>query len=540
LTRDGNAHSRILQSGTGAAFFETDRALYAASTVTVLDRASNAADTHMQVTFRLNGNVVEAVVAPTTTLLDWLRDERGLTGTKEGCNEGDCGACSVMMTGEDGARAMNACILFMGQLDGHAIRTVEGIAAPDGTPHPVQQAMIDHHGSQCGFCTPGFVVTMATAHLNGATDHDDQMAGNLCRCTGYAPIVRAAKAAEASAVPRHMRDEPLRSSLSKYPGGDAQRPGAASPPSYATIPADWGGTDPVAGTGADDRGDASRTAAAHRPTSVDELARLYAATPDATLVAGATDVGLWITKGLRDLGTVIFLNGVADMRRIEISDQAISIGAGVTLAALRRAIAPYHPSFAELIRRYGSTQIRNAATIGGNIANGSPIGDGPPALIALGATLHLRRGDTTRELSIEDFFLDYGKQDRHRGEFVDAVSIPRQTDRLICQKISKRFDQDISALCGCFNITADGGVVTAARIAFGGMAGIPKRARATEDALIGCPLTPEGIGPAQAALGQDFDPMSDMRASAGYRLEAARGMLARLVSDEPSVLEVRA
>ncbi|WP_375260903.1 xanthine dehydrogenase small subunit [Palleronia sp.] len=491
----------------------------------------------MKVRFRLNGDPVEAETAPTTTLLDWLRETRGLTGTKEGCNEGDCGACSVMVTDERGARALNACILFMGQLDGHAVRTVEGLAAPDGTPHPVQQAMVDHHGSQCGFCTPGFVVTMATAHLNCATDHDDQLAGNLCRCTGYAPIIRAAKAVESLPVPDHMRDTPL----SRTSEGDAPHPGAAPAPSYADTPADWGGRDPLAGTGADSRGDPARTAGALRPASTDELARLYLDHPDATLVAGATDVGLWVTKGLRDLGTALFLNGVTDLQRIEEIDGALRIGAGVTLTRLREAVAPRHPSLAEMLRRFGSTQVRNAGTIGGNIANGSPIGDGPPALIALGAVLHLRRGDARREIPLEDFFIDYGKQDRQPGEFVEAVSIPDQPDRLSCQKLSKRFDQDISAVCGCFNITTEGGTVTAARIAFGGMAGTPKRARLTEDALIGQPLTPEGVALAQAALEQDFTPLSDMRASARYRVEAAKGMLLRLASaDEPSVLEVRA
>ena len=490
----------------------------------------------MKVSFRLNGTPVEVETTPTTTLLDWLREARGLTGTKEGCNEGDCGACSVMVTDADGAKALNACILFMGQLDGHAVRTVEGLAAPDGTPHPVQQAMVDHHGSQCGFCTPGFVVTMATAHLNGATDHDDQLAGNLCRCTGYAPIIRAAKAAESATVPDHMRDIPLASGTRAATGGTD---GPA--PSYPDTPADWGGRDPLAGTGADDRGDPTRTHSAHRPGSADELAALYIDHPDATLVAGATDVGLWVTKGLRDLGTVIFLNGVTDLQQIEDTDGALRIGAGVTLSRLRQAISSRHPSFAELIRRYGSTQVRNAATIGGNIANGSPIGDGPPALIALGATLHLRRGEARREMPLEDFFIDYGKQDRQLGEFVEAVSVPDQPDRLTCQKLSKRFDQDISAVCGCFNITTEGGTVTAARIAFGGMAGTPKRARHTEDALIGQPLTPEGVAAAQAALEQDFTPLSDMRASSRYRLEAAKGMLLRLAtSDEPSVLEVRA
>ena len=447
----------------------------------------------MQVRFRLNGNIVQADTPPTTTLLDWLRETRGMTGTKEGCNEGDCGACTVMVTDEDGPRALNACILFMGQLDGRAIRTVEGISGPDGALHPVQRAMIDYHGSQCGFCTPGFVVSMATGHLKGRTDHDDQLAGNLCRCTGYAPIVRAARAAEKAPVPDWMDDAP-------------------TTPQGATA----------------------------RPETVDALAEWCVANPKGTLIAGATDVGLWVTKGLRELEPVCFLNGIPELRRIEVGDDAIRIGAGATYAALREAIGPHHPSFAELLRRFGSAQVRNAATVGGNIANGSPIGDGPPALIALGATLHLRHGAERREMPLEDFFVEYGTQDRQPGEFVEAVTLPRQPDRLSCQKVSKRFDQDISAVCGCFNVAIEDGVVARARIAFGGMAGIPKRATATETALLGQPLTLEGVEAAQAALDEDFEPLSDMRASARYRLAAAKGMLARLAEPGPSILEVSA
>ncbi len=451
----------------------------------------------MNISFLLNGETISlSNVQPTMTLLDWLREERGLTGTKEGCNEGDCGACSVMVTTSDGARALNACILFLGQLNGKAVRTVEGMSAPDGTLHPVQSAMVDHHGSQCGFCTPGFIVSMATAHLNGARDHDDQLAGNLCRCTGYAPIVQAAEAVEDVPVPTWVRDTPV-----PAPSHDI-------------------------------------------PNNSDELAELYAARPDATLIAGATDVGLWVTKGMRTLDPVIFLGACQDLRTIEVGTDEIRIGAMVDMNALRSVIQEHHPSYAEMIRRYGSVQVRNAATIGGNIANGSPIGDNPPALIALDATVHLRKGDTRRDLPMENFFLDYGKQDRAPGEFVEAVSIPRQADRLKCYKLSKRFDQDISAVCGCFNIAVENGVVTTARIAFGGMAGIPKRATSVEAALVGQPWNSETIESAQAGFDTDFEPMSDMRASAAYRQGIARAMLARYFAEDQgtmaSVLEVQA
>ena len=263
------------------------------------------------------------------------------------------------------------------------------------------------------------------------------------------------------------------------------------------------------------------------PKNADALADWYANHPDATLIAGATDVGLWVTKQLRDLAPVAFIAGIEDLRGVTVTETDVRIGAVTPLAEIMRALAPLHPGFAELIRRYGSAQVRAAATIGGNIANGSPIGDGPPALIALGATLHLRRGATRRAIPLEDFFIDYGKQDRAAGEFVEAVSFPRQPDRLRCYKISKRFDQDISALCGCFNVTVTGGVVSDASIVFGGMAGTPKRARTVERALLGRTWAEDTIEAALPAFAEDFQPIDDMRASADYRMNTARNLLRR-------------
>ena len=451
----------------------------------------------MDVTFLLNGETTHVRnVQATQTLLDWLRETRGLSGTKEGCNEGDCGACSVVVQDEGGTKALNACILFMPQLQGKTVRTVEGVSGPDGELHPVQEAMIEHHGSQCGFCTPGFIASMVAAHSNGATDHDDQLAGNLCRCTGYAPIIRAAEAAQDQPVPTWVKDNlPTVEASSEF-----------------------------------------------QPTSSDELAEIYAAHPDATLVAGATDVGLWVTKQLRALDPVIFLGRCADLKNISVSDTELSFGAMVDMNAMRAAIEPHHPFYGEMLRRYASTQIRNAATLGGNVANGSPIGDNPPALIALGATLHLRKGDTKRSMPIEDFFIAYGKQDRAPGEFVEKITIPRQEDRLKVYKLSKRFDQDISAVLGAFNISVSAGVVTSARIAFGGMAATPKRATKVEAALLGAKWSKEGIAPALAAFAEDYTPMSDMRASASYRLETARNLLRRYLLEDQgiaaSVLEV--
>lgn len=454
-----------------------------------------------EIAFQLNGTPVRlAGVAPTRTLLDWLRENRGLCGTKEGCNEGDCGACTVVVSDDDGTRALNACILFLPQLHGKAVRTVEGLAGPAGQPHPVQQAMVDHHGSQCGFCTPGFVCSMAAGHLNKRHDHDTILAGNLCRCTGYAPIIRAAEAVEDLPVP------------------------------------EWFGHDTLPDvTPLNDEN-------AYRPTSSDDLARWYLDHPDGTLIAGATDVGLWVTKQLRDLSPVVFLNGITDLQQISDQGDHLRIGAGVTLSALRAHIAPLMPSFGEMLRRFASEQVRNAATIGGNIANGSPIGDGPPALIALGAKLHLRRGDARREIALEDFFIEYRKQDRLPSEFVEAISIPKAAPNLRCYKLSKRFDQDISAVCGCLNVEVVDGRVMSARLAYGGMAGIPKRAAAAEAALVGQVWDEAVIRRAMAAMAEDFTPMSDMRASATYRLQTAQNMLLRYFHDlagvQVSVLEV--
>ncbi len=444
-----------------------------------------------QVAFLLNGTPVQVSQPPTRTLLDYLRETKGLMGTKEGCNEGDCGACTVMVTDDQGARALNACILFLPQLSGKAIRTVEGLTGPQGQPHPVQEAMVAHHGSQCGFCTPGFVVSMAVAHLNGATDHDTQLAGNLCRCTGYAPIIRAAQSAETAPIPDWMKPDQAFILTQISP--------SSSP--------------------------------AFRPTTSAELADWYVQNPDATLIAGATDVGLWVTKQLRDLPKVAFLNGIKDLQTITRQTDHLRIGAGVTITDLLTAIQPLHPSFAELLRRYGSVQVRNAATLGGNIANGSPIGDGPPALIALGATLHLRQGNTTRDMLLEKFFLDYRKQDRLQGEFVEAITIPTTAPALRCYKIAKRFDQDISAVCGCFNVTVTDGLVTEARLAFGGMAGIPKRATAVEAALLNQAWNEHTITQATTAFPQDFQPLTDMRASASYRLHVAQNLLTRYFHD---------
>lgn len=498
-------HSKPLAKSQHGTVALSSPVFYAASNASLLDIWYRGGAIPMNVSFMLNGTSVSLTDhSATTTLLDWLREERGLAGTKEGCNEGDCGACTVMVTDTDGARPLNACILFLPQLSGKHVTTVEGLSAPDGALHPVQEAMITHHGSQCGFCTPGFVMSMAAAHVNGDTDHDTSLAGNLCRCTGYAPIIRAARAAEGTPVPPHL-------------------PRQISPQTNETQPA---------------------TASFFQPKTADELAAHYLAHPDATLVAGATDVGLWVTKQFRELGLVVFLSECSDLRGIRKSSDGWHIGAMATIAELEHALAPHFPSLGKMLRRYGSAQVRAAATLGGNIANGSPIGDGSPAMIALGADVHLRRGDTRRQMPLEDFFVSYGKQDRLSGEFVEAITVPAQTDSLQCYKLSKRFDQDISAVCGCLNLPTDGETFGAVRLAFGGMAGTPARATNAEVAMTGHPVTLATIESAMNALTRDFAPLSDMRASADYRMQGAQNMLLRayhsISGTQTDLQEVRA
>ena len=364
--------------------------------------------------------------------------------------------------------------------------------------------MVDCHGSQCGFCTPGFVMSLFAFYRNGEvpTDQriDDALAGNLCRCTGYAPIAAAAvRMFELEAVANDRfaaREAETLGRLEALADNETVCVGPQGREFYA-------------------------------PADLDSLAEILARKPDARIVAGATDVGLWVTKHLRDIAPAVHIGRVGELRRISESDDAITIGAGATYDEALPVIAAHYPDFGELIRRIGGRQVRNMGTIGGNIANGSPIGDSPPALIAAGATLGLRLGASRRTLKLEDFFIDYGKQDSRPGEFVEYVELPKPQPGtgFRCYKISKRFDQDISAACGAFRLRLDGGTVADIRIAFGGMAEIPKRAAATEAALAGKPWTAETIEAALPAMEKDYTPIDDWRASAWYRMAVAKNLL---------------
>jgi xanthine dehydrogenase small subunit len=399
---------------------------------------------------------------------------------------------------------MNACILFVPMLHGKLVLTVESLQAQSGELHPVQQAMVDCHGSQCGFCTPGIVMALYAAYLSepckDAQRTNDVLAGNLCRCTGYSPIVEAA----------------MRMYEMARPVWDAERREG----------------DRVHLLSIQDEGTlnyAHEGASFLTPTSKDELCRLYSENPDATLISGATDVGLWVTKQHHSLPKIIYTGRVNSLKQIVTENGVLRIGAAVTWREAKKVLESRWPSFGELLRRFGSEQVRNGATIGGNIANGSPIGDGPPALIALGSRVLLRKGETSRSLPLEDFFIAYGKQDRAPGEIVEAIEVPlsASSEELGCYKISKRFDQDISAVCGCFNIRLKDGYVEAARICFGGMAPVPGRAIAVEGVLIGTAWTLATVERALAGFEADYTPIGDMRASACYRMKTAKNLLVR-------------
>jgi len=439
--------------------------------------------------FVLNGERVSlAQENPSRTLLTWLREARGLVGTKEGCAEGDCGACTVVLadltsSGKVRYQPVNACILCIGALEGKEVITVEGLKKGDRL-HAVQQAMVDCHASQCGFCTPGFVMALYAHCKSGAPPElADAIAGNLCRCTGYRPIVQAGKRA------RELAD------WQQEAAEDAERAKR-----IAALPRDM-----------------VRMTGFFAPLGAGEFARYLVEHPGATVLAGGTDIGLWLTKEHRDLDDVAYIGRVAELRKIEDTPKQLEIGAAVTYAEAYEALERIHPDIGELLRRLGAVQVRAAGTLAGNIANGSPIGDSMPVLLALDATLILQKGEATREARLARFYTGYRRSLLLPGEFIRAIRVPKLAPgaRFAAYKLSKRFDQDISSVCAAFHLHG-----SKARFGFGGMAATPARARQAEAAYAA-----KGIEAACTALVEDFSPISDQRASAWYRIRAAQALL---------------
>ncbi|HYP84371.1 xanthine dehydrogenase small subunit [Variovorax sp.] len=509
--------------------------------------STNSNTATQPIRFYHQGRVIDVEgVHPTRTVLDWLREDAHCAGTKEGCNEGDCGACTVVIgelaaPGAPGAvdglnlQTVNACIQFLPTLHGKALFTVEDLkrqcsagspgAAAATTPHgakratvplhPVQQAMVDCHGSQCGFCTPGFVMSLWSSYEHHQADGTrpsrqqlaDELSGNLCRCTGYRPILDAGQRMfDLPAV--RLDSRPVVEAL-KGIQGDA-------------------GFEYCAPLGA-------RTDRFHAPRTLDDLAALRQANPRAVVLAGSTDIGLWVNKQFRDLGDIIFVGDVAELKRVEERQgeqgAELYIGAGASLEAAWSALAARFEGLTDVWLRFASPPIRHAGTMGGNVANGSPIGDSAPVLMALDAQIELRQGARVRRMPLSDFYVDYMKNRLEPGEFVQAVAVPMSVAarRVRAYKISKRFDCDISALCGAFSLELDGqGRVKQVRLAFGGMAATVKRAARAEAALTGKPWTQEAVDAARQALAEDFTPLSDMRASAAYRLQVAANLITRL------------
>jgi xanthine dehydrogenase small subunit len=476
------------------------------------------------VRFLRNGRIVEIDdFSPSAVLLDYLRLTEHATGTKEGCGEGDCGACTVavgrLRDGKVVYEPVNSCIQLLGGIDTTDVVAVEDIAGVGGELHPVQKQMVEKHGSQCGYCTPGFVMSLFTLfhETKGPVDRgtiNDWIAGNLCRCTGYRPIVDAAIAA--CAEPRRDR----------FVAGANDMTGVLSFLSD--------GEDVFVGN--DERFFAA-------PGSLDSLAALYEKHPDATIVAGATDVGLWVTKQLRELPKIIHIGKVAGLDKVEDTGHELVIGAGATYAQAEPFLARIDPDIGELLRRLGSKQVRASGTVGGNVANGSPIGDTPPVLIALDAQMELRKGRQVRTMPVQDFYIEYGKQRRERGEFVTRLIIPRLRAGHVfrCYKVGKRFDQDISSVMGAFRFSVNSdGLITEARLVYGGMAGVPKRATHAEEALTAQQLRDsKAWARAFAALREDFMPLDDHRASAKYRMETAHSLLGKALIEAAGTVSSR-
>ena len=482
---------------------------------TLLGKQGMANQHSKNVHFYVNGTPIQLELDQADqTLLSFIREQLVLTGTKEGCASGDCGACTVIVgdfTPEGWHyRTQNACITFVRQMHGKNVVTLEALSK-QGELHPAQRALIEYHGSQCGFCTPGFVMSLAALHENRISNaplslHEiqDALSGNLCRCTGYRPIIEAAK---------HMADYPQQDSGPAYWSPEQSN---TSEPSSGIDTSYW------------------------NPVSEEELLAVLQAHPEARIVAGATDLALEVTQLHKHLPKLVSITDIDSLKQIELNDEHITIGSAASYQATEETLNQHYPEFGKLLNRLGSKQVRNAGTLGGNIANASPIGDTPPVLIALNAEISLASPEGERWLKLADFYLDYKKTVLQAGEYIRKIRIPRlkPNEHLKVYKISKRIEDDISAVLMALRIEHNGSHIQSVGSGFGGMAAIPKSAPTLEASLKGQPLSIASFEQASAAIGQDFLPLSDVRASANYRLEVSQGLLIKCAYEliEPAPL----
>jgi len=441
---------------------------------------------------------------PNETVLNYVRTKLRKTGTKEGCSEGGCGACTIVLgqlkNNKINYSAVYSCIMFLPTLQKKQLILVEDLISKDGSLHPVQDAMVNYHGSQCGFCTPGFVMSLFSMYKNYSKFKDnvikDSIAGNLCRCTGYQPIIKAAKSLNnKNTIDHFTQDKQNTITLLKKIKNESIVIYRKDKKYFA-------------------------------PRNVKELKKTLKRNIDSYLLSGGTDLSLVVTKERKDINSVIYMNSINELNYIKKNNKYIEVGATTPLIEFESYIEKYYPDFTAILKRYGSVPIRNVGTIAGNIATASPIGDTLPLLLSLDAQVVLEGIKKTKILSLNNFFINYRKTKLKKGQFIHSIRVPLFPENIFkAYKISKRIDDDISSVCASFNLEVKNKKIKSIRVAYGGMAAIPKRAIHCEKILLNSPMTKQIIDKAKEALKKDFKPISDMRASGKYRMEVAKNLL---------------
>ena len=444
------------------------------------------------------------------TLLNYIRTKLKKTGTKEGCAEGGCGACTIVLgelkNNEINYKAINSCITFLPTLQGKQLILVEDLISKEGLLHPVQQAMVNYHGSQCGFCTPGFIMSLFSIYKKNSkfkkTEIKDSISGNLCRCTGYQPIIKAAQSLK------------NKNKIDQFSKNKKNTINLLKKINNKSVVIYYKGKKYFA------------------PRYVMELKKILKKNTDVDFLSGGTDLSLIVTKERKNINSIVYMNSIRELQYIKNNNEYIEVGASTPLIELESYIKKYYPDFTKILKRYGSPQIRNVATVAGNIATASPIGDCLPLLLSLNAKIVLQDFKKTKIFFLDDFFISYRKTKLKKGQFIHSIRIPLFKDNTFkAYKVSKRFDDDISSVCAAFNLEIKKNKIISVRIAYGGMAAIPKRAIYCEKILSNSSVTDAIINKAKKALEKDFKPISDMRASRSYRMEVAKNLLEKFCAE---------